>query len=188
VRSIAAPALAVLSGPVVPLVLLVEMLFSPAVRLCSGAVAVQYGADLYYGTGSLGAVEAVSDEAQGTQQLRFTLSGVPSDTIALALGETVRGVVCAVRLGVLDPTTQALLDAPVVFTGTLDQMPITHGATTSTVGVVAIHRGETFRRPKPLRYTDGDQKMLYAADTSLRYVQSQAQVQDVWPAAAFFER
>jgi hypothetical protein len=93
-----------------------------------------------------------------------------------------------VRLAVLDPATQAVLDAPIVFTGTLDQMPINHGAQTSTIGVTAIHRGETYRRPKPLRYTDGDQQLLHSGDTCMRYVISQSQVQDVWPAASYFRQ
>jgi hypothetical protein len=187
-RTVSAPALAVLSGSVVPLVLLVEMGFSSPVRLCTGSVAIQYGADLYYGTGTLGAVEAVSDEVQSTQGLRFTISGVPSESIALALGEDVRGKSCTLRLAVLDPTTHAVLDAPVVFTGALDTMPITHGADDCTIGVVAIHRGDTYRRPKPLRYTDGDQQRLYPGDTSLRYVLSQAQTADVWPSASYFRQ
>ena len=187
-RSITAPALAVLSGPVVPLVLLLELGFSPAVRLCTGSVAVEFGGQLYFGTGTLGAVEPVSDEVQGTAGLRFTLSGVPLDSIALALSESVRGTPCVLRACILDPTTHAVLDAPAVFTGTLDAMPITHGPDSATIGVVAMHRGEVYRRPKPLRYTDGDQQRLHPGDTSLRYVTSQAQKPDVWPAASYFRQ
>lgn len=187
-RSLSAPAIAALSGAAVPLVVLVELGFTPAIRLCSGSVAVQFGADLYFGTGTLGAVQAVRDEIQSTQALQFALSGVPSESIALALGEDVRGKTCTVRLAVLDPNTHAVLDAQPIFTGTLDQMPITQGQDTCTIGVVAIHRGDTYRRPKQLRYTPGDQQTLFAGDTSMRYVLSQAQVQDVWPAASFFRQ
>jgi hypothetical protein len=187
-RSVAAPAQAVLAGPVVPMALLLDLAFDPPVRLCTGSVAISWAGNLYWGTGTLGAVEAVTDEVQSTQGLRFTLSGVPLDSIALALSEQVRGTGCVLRLVVLDPTTHAVLDAPVIFTGTLDSMPITHGAEDCTIGVVAVHRGDTFRRPKPLRYTDGDQQRLHPGDTSLRYVLSQAQVQDRWPAAAYFRQ
>ncbi len=187
-RSVSAPAQAVLAGPVVPLCLLLELAFAPVVRLCTGAVTIEYGSQLYFGTGSLGAVEAVTDEVQSTTGLRFTLSGVPLDSIALALAETVRGTACTLRSAILDPATHAVLDAPIVFTGTLDSMPITHGIDDATIGVVAIHRGDTFRRPKPLRYTDGDQQRLFPGDTSMRYVLSQAQVQDVWPAASYFKQ
>jgi hypothetical protein len=187
-RTIDSAARAVLSGPVVPMVLLVDLGFTPAIRLCSGAVAVTYAGNLYFGAGTLGAVEAVVDQVQSTAGLRFTLSGVPSESLALAMGEDVRGKSCTVRVAVLDPATQAVLDAPAMFTGTLDQMPITHGAETCTIGVVAMHRGDTYRRPKPLRYTDGDQQRLFSGDTSLRYVLSQSQVQDVWPAASYYRQ
>lgn len=187
-RTIDPDALAVLSGPVVPIALLVELGFSSPVRLTSAAVTVQWGAALYYGTGSLGAVESVVDEAQGTQALRFTISAVPTEAIALALGEDVRGRSCIVRAAVLDPDTHAVLDAPVLWTGELDLMPITHGVDDCSIGVIAIHRGETFRRPKPQRYTDLDQQALFPGDTSLRYVLSQSQVADTWPAASYFRQ
>lgn len=187
-RTVAAPAQAVLAGPVVPLVLLLDMAFSPAVRLCSAAVTVDYAGQLYYGTGSLGAVEPVQDQVQSTQGLRFTLSGVPLDSIALALGETVRGTACTLRAAILDPATHAVLDANLLFTGTLDTMAIQHGPESATIGVVAMHRGDTYRRPKPIRYTDGDQQRLFSGDTSMRYVLSQAQAQDVWPAASYFRQ
>lgn len=175
-----------LASGTVALAVLVDLGFTPAIRLCSGSVTLQVGADLYFGTGVLGAVEAVSDEVQGTQHLRFSLSGVPSETLALALSEQVRGTACNVRLAILHGETQALLGTQLIFAGELDQMPITHGAETSTVGVIAVHRGETYRRSKPLRYTDNDQQLIQPGDTCCRYVLSQSQVQDVWPAAAFF--
>lgn len=184
-RSLSAPERTALASGAVGLAVLVDLGFTPPVRLCSGSVTLQVGADLYFGTGVLGAMEAVSDEVQGTQQLRFSISGVPSESLALALGEQVRGTACTVRLAILDAETHALLGTQLIFAGELDQMPISHGAETSTVGVIAVHRGETYRRPKPLRYTDNDQQLISPGDTSCRYVLSQSQVQDVWPSAAF---
>lgn len=187
-RTIAAPALAVLAGPVVPLVLLVEMGFSPVVALASGAVSVQVGATLFLGAGALGAVEAIKDAPGDAQGLRFSLSGVSPDALSMALSETTRGRSCTVRLAILDPATQAVLDSPTVWTGTLDQMPISLGADSASIGVTALHRGQTFRRPKPLRYTDGDQQQISSGDTSMRYVVSQSQHKDIWPAASFFKQ
>lgn len=187
-RTLTVAAQAVLSGPVVPMVLLVEMGYTPTpIALASGAASIQVGATLYTGAGALGSVEPIKDVPGDAAGLRFSLSGVPSDHIALALAETTRGVACTVRLAVLDPDTHAVVDSPTVWTGNLDQMPISLGASAS-IGVTALHRGQTFRRPKPLRYTDGDQQALYAGDTSMRYVLSQSQHKDIWPAAAFFQQ
>lgn len=187
-RTVAPAAQAVLAGPVVPLCLLLELAFSPAVRLCTASVTIEYASQLYFGTGTLGAVEAVTDEVQGTAGLRFTLSAVPLDSIALALSEFVRGTPCTLRSAILDPTTHAVLDAPILFTGNLDLMPVDHGTESATIAAVVVHRGTTYARPKPLRYTDGDQQRLYPGDTSLRYVLSQAQVQDTWPSAGYFKQ
>lgn len=188
-RTITTDAVDVLAGPRMGLAILVAMDFSSPVRLASGAVAIEYLGQLYYGAGALGSVEPIADDmGSGTQGLHFTLSGVPSDLIALALRDDARGVACSVRLAVLHPDTHALVDAPLMWSGTLDQMPITWGPVTSTIGVTAIHKGALLRRPKPLRYTDGDQQRLYPGDTSLRFLISQSQKQDVWPAASFLRK
>lgn len=188
-RSLTPAALAQLSSGDVALAVLVELqLDGTPVRLASCAAAVDVAGALYFGAGSLGAVDAVRDEAGQTQGIKFSLSGVPSENIALALQTDIQGKPCKVSVAVCHPDTWAVLDAPVAWAGTLDQMPITHGAETSTIGVTAIHRGDTFRRPKPLRYTDGDQQRVAPGDTSCRYITSQSQKQDIWPAADWFRK
>lgn len=187
-RTITSDALDVLAGPSMALALLVHMAFDTPLRVSTGSVAIEYDGQLYYGAGVLGAVDAVGDALDNTQGLRFTLSGVPSEMLSLALQEEVRGTPCTVRLAVLHPDTHALVDAPLLWAGQLDQMAITYGAATSVVNVTATHKGALLRRPKPLRYTDGDQQRLHAGDTSLRFVTSQSQKQDVWPAASFLRK
>src|SRR5574341_802307 len=66
--------------------------------------------------GSLGAVEEVDDSPGEFKSLRFVLSGVPSDTIAIARSESIRNKAVTVSLAILDPDTHAVLDAPVVWT------------------------------------------------------------------------
>src|SRR5574341_201255 len=187
-RAINAPATAVLNGSVCPLIMLVEMLLSTPVRLNNTPNNIEYGGNTYTGAGSLGAVEEVDDSPGEFKSLRFVLSGVPSDTIAIARSESIRNKAVTVSLAILDPDTHAVLDAPVVWTGTLDRMPIEEGDGTATISVIAEHRGNTFARPKPLRYTDTDQQALYPGDTCLRFIPSQATHQDVWPAAAYFRQ
>lgn len=187
-RTLTPEAQAVLEGPAVALAVLAYMGFSPAVRLASGAVAIQTGGNLYYGAGSLGAIEPVRDEAGATNGLRFALSGVPSETLALALAEETRGKACTVSLAVMDPATHAVVDQPVVWAGNLDQMPITYSGSGCTIAASATHKGALLRRPKPFRYTDGDQQRVSSGDTSLRFVVSQSQKADIWPAHTFYER
>lgn len=188
-RTITTDAADVLAGPRMGLALLVHMAFGTAVRLASGSVAISHDGQLYYGAGALGSVEAITDAVDNTTQgLRFTLSGVPSEYVSLALQDTARGVACNVRLAVLHPDTHALVDAPLIWSGVLDQMAISYGAGSCSIGVSAIHKGALLRRPKPLRYTDGDQQRLFTGDTSLRFLVSQSQKQDVWPAASYLRK
>src|SRR5574341_370749 len=189
-RTIASSAQTVLNGAACPLVLLVEMLLSSPVRLCSAPHPVVHFGNTFDGVGTFGAIEEVADAAGAgeNRQLRFTLSGVPSETLALAMGEDIRNKPINVWVAVLDPDTYAVLDAPLLWAGTLDQMPIRMGDGTSSISVTAEHRGVTFARPKPLRYTDVDQQRLHPGDTSLRFVTSQANQRLVWPAAAYWRQ
>lgn len=186
-RTLATAATTALASARVALVLLVQMDFSPVVRLASSAVAIQYDGQLYYGAGSLGTVDPVQDSTEGAD-LRLTLSGVPSDNLALALAEDSRGVACTIRVAVIDADTHAVLDVPIAWRGAVEQMPISLTGQTCSISVVVSHPRARLRRARPLRYTDGDQQLVSAGDTSLRFVVSQAQRKDVWPAAAFFKQ
>ncbi len=171
-----------------PVVLFVHLALSSPVRLNTSPVTINWSGNDWVGAGSLGAVDEIKDSAGETQALKLTLSGIPSGLLASALAEDIRNKDCTVYVCVLDSSTYAILDVPVVFAGKLDQMPIKLGDGTFTIGVTVEHPAVTFARPKPLRYTDDDQQRLFPGDTSLRFVVKQAQVVDVWPAASFFKQ
>jgi hypothetical protein len=185
-RTIAPAAAAALAGQAVPLIGLLDLLFDIPVRLSTTPFDVVYGGNTYKGVGNLGSIDQVDDSPGEYKAMKFTLSGVNNDTLAIALNQEIHNVAAQFRLGVMDPVTTAILDAPLVWTGTLDQMPIEFGAQTSSIAVTAEHRGATFARPKPLRYADLDQQRLFPGDTSMRFVVSQSQHKLVWPAASYF--
>ncbi len=187
-RTLTAGAAAALASGRVALALLVRIGTTPPVLLNTTPLGLQVGSDLYLGAASLGSVDVVAERPGAGQALQFTLSPLPTENLSLALQEDTRGKSVLLQLAVLDADTFAVLDTPACWSGVIDQMSITFEGATGTITVAAVHRGETFRRPKPLRYTDGDQRRLYPGDTSLRYVLSQAQVQDVWPAGGFFRQ
>ncbi len=184
-RVLTDPAVAALNSPAVPLVLLLELGFSGVVRANSTAVDIEWAGETFFRTGNLGAVDPVRDSSGELAGLKFTLSGVPSENIALALGESARGKTCKLWAAVLDPETHAVLDAPLIFAGELDQMPISQQDASCTIGVTAIHIGALFRRPRTLLQTESAQQHLYPGDTSRRFLISQANHKDVWPAASW---
>jgi hypothetical protein len=188
-RALTAPAVTALSGDSLVLVVLVEMMLTLPVRVCSASVPVVYNGNTYLGAGTLGSVEAVDDSPGEFKNLVFTLAGVANDLLSVALNEPIRGKLVRVRNAILDPATGVILDAPLFWTGALDQMPIELGKEASTISVTAEHRGVTFGRPKPLNYTDADQRRItIGTDTSLKTIQSQSTHNDVWPNASFGRR
>lgn len=178
------------SGYIPPMFLLLQMDTNPVLRLNSTPLSVTYGGQEWLGAGRFGSINQVSDVPGGETSLSLTLSGVPSDAISLALQDApdTKGARVTLSVAILNPTTMAVQDVVQLYVGNVDQMPITFGTETASISVSVSHRGETFSRPKPLRNTDGDQQRLYAGDTSRRFVVSQSQVQDVWPAASYFRQ
>lgn len=176
-----------LASGAVAIVMFVEMNLTSTLRFNTSATSIDWNGQTWIGAGPLGAIEEVAESPSEQRSLRFTLSGIPTELLSVALQENIRNKLCSVYLGILDATTLAVIQAPRVWTGTLDQMPIVQSGETCTIAVTAEHAGATFARPKPLRYIDADQRRLYG-DTCLQYVSAQAVHQDVWPAASYFRR
>lgn len=169
------------------LTLLIEMQLTTPIYLTTAIVDIDYGGNTYIGGRGV-QIEPVKDQGGELQQLRFSLSGVPSEYIALALAEPIQGKTVILSTALMDPDTDTILDVMRLWTGTLDQMPIKHGAEFSMISVTAESRGVAFSRPKGVRYTDAEQARLYSGDHSLEFLVSQATHQDVWPSAAFFRQ
>lgn len=134
------------------------------------------------------AVDKIIDQGGEVQALKFSLSGVPSENIALALGTPIQGKPVRAYLALMEPVSQAIVDVVPLWAGTLDQMPIRHGAETSTISVTAEHIAIGMARPKGSRYTDADQRRLHGGDRALEFIVAQATHQDVWPSAAYFKQ
>lgn len=169
------------------LALLVELLLDSPVRVTTAAVDIEHGGFTWIGGRGV-SVDKVSEQGGEVQPMRFSLSGVPSEMLAVALGTTVQGRVVRAYTALMNPDTQAIVDVMPLWAGTLDQMPINHGTENSVVSVTAEHRAIAMSRPRGARYTDADQRRLYPGDRCLEYLVAQATHQDVWPSAAFFKQ
>ncbi len=180
-RTLTSGAITALSGAQVPLVMLVEMAFSPVLRVASSNVDIVWSGNTYIGAGPLGAVDAIKDSSGDASSLQFTISGVPSENVALALGQSARNKTCTVRLAILNPTTHAIEDVSTIGVFQLDQLVLAGSA----ISVTAQPMARVFARPKPTRYTDGDQQRISTGDRALEYLVSQSAHQDVWPAASW---
>ena len=187
-RTLTTGARTVLAGAEPVLGLLLELLTTPTVRLCTFGQPIDWNGHTWLAAGSLGQVEPVRDSAGAGDGLRFTLTHVPPEYLSLALGTSVRNDAANLYLAILNPATHASEDVSLVGAYVLDQTSIVEGVGEGALGVTALPLSSVFARPKPLRYTDADQQRLYPGDKSLQYVVSQSTHKDVWPAASYFRR
>lgn len=182
-------ALAALGSNDLTLALLVYMdLVAGPLRLNSSVVTLSWDGYDWVGAGGLGSVDEVKESVSERKPIRFQLSGLPTAVMATVLGNSVRDRDCQIWLAVLNPTTHALLDVIPTWAGKLSQASITRSTDSRVISVTAAHIGDYFDRPKPFRQTDADQRRAYSGDTSRRFIVSQSQHQDAWPAASFFKR
>jgi hypothetical protein len=181
-----APGLALL-GNRIAIALLVELQLTQPVRVTTARDSIVWNGGTFIGGRQTG-VDPIKEQGGEVIGMAFTLSGVPTEYLSLALQEQIQGKLVTMWFCLMNPDTQAIVDVMELWRGTLDQMPINQGPATATIKVTAEHRGITFSRPRGLKYTDADQQRLFSGDRALEFIVSQATHQDVWPSAAFFKR
>lgn len=184
-RTIAASALTALQGPVTPIAVLVEMDLSTPLFLNSSGMDLTLAGISYTGVNGIGKVDAVQDSPSEVRALLFSISGVPSSAVSLALSEPVRGKAVRVKFAVFDPTTYQLLDVRLRWAGVLDVMKLKDGPTTATIEVSAEHAGIDLLRSTTSLYSDLDQRRLNPGDLAFQFISAQSDMVVVWPASSW---
>ena len=166
----------------------VQLDFSSAsVRVNASPADISIGGDVFLGLGGFGAISAMAENAEiKSRGISLTLSGVPRDLVAVALGEPYQGRAATVWEVVLDRETWLPVADPfVVFRGRMDTMDVAMGQScTITLGVE--DRLVDLERPRIRRYTDEDQQARYPGDAFFSFVPATTEKELVWPAASFF--
>jgi hypothetical protein len=176
-----------LLGTKYPFAMFLELQLTIPTYLATCRDSIDWNGHTWIGGKALG-VDEISEQSGEVVGLRYSLSGVPSDMISIALSEPIKGKAAIAYLAIMYPDTQAIADVFQIWSGTLDQMPVTEQDESATVSVSAEHLGISFARPKGIMYSDAEQQRLYPGDRCLEFLASQAQHQDVWPAASFFRQ
>jgi hypothetical protein len=110
--------------------------------------------------------------ANGT---KATLSGIPSDLVALAMAEPYQGRVVRVYLALLDAAGAIISDPDPLFTGRADVMDITDDGPTATINLSVESRLIDMQRARARRYEHEDQQIDHPGDKFFEYV---TQIQD----------
>lgn len=115
--------------------LFVKMEFdSGDVNVWSGIGTKTMGGDDYLGVGNLGGVSQIAESTQlNANGVDFTLSGIPSAYIQLALAEPYKYKPVTLNIALLDSAGVVEGDPFILFKGRMDVMSIREGADTSMI-------------------------------------------------------
>jgi len=152
------------------------------VLVWNGVGSLLFDGDTYLGVGKFGGVSSVEENSSlQASGLTFTLSGIPSAYISMALQSMRYGRRAILWFGLLDTSTGALIDTPeIVFSGLTDVPAIDEGPDRSSIALTAENRLIDLDRPRVRRYTQEDQKIDYPDDLGFEYVQSLQDAKLFW--------
>ena len=145
-------------------------------RFWSGIGNKTFNGETYTGSGDLLAITPADE----TQQLKatnanFTLSGIPSSIISVALAEPFQGRFVNLWFAVLDSNENIVADPFLQFKGRMDVMAIQDQGDTATITVSAESVLVDLERPKEKRYTAEDQKLDNPTDEFFNFVPALAE-------------
>lgn len=144
---------------------------SGPVRVWSGIGDLSWGGNTYGGIGNFGGVSPIEETKDlSARGATFTLSGIPSSLVALALTDNYQGRAAKLWLAALDSSMALVADPYLLFGGRMDTMSSTDGGETSTLTLAVENRMIDLDRSRERRYTEEDQHIDFPADTGLRYI------------------
>lgn len=172
----------------------IELLFdSNSFRVWSGLGELQANGVIWQGAASLISLTPIEETSEiAATGMTFTMSGLPSSLVSLALQEPYQGRVAKVYFGLasvpvallteggdrivaedllpLDISSGEQSELIEMFSGHMDVMTITDSGNEAVISVTAESRLIALERPNEIRYTPEDQKRKYPDDRGLDFV------------------
>jgi hypothetical protein len=181
-RGMTSGALAQAAAQVKSVCQMAEFDFSGAtVYLCNHTRNLVYGVHTYTAVGGLGQATNVHESAAVVSNpMSFSMSGVNTSDIAIALTQNYIGRTCKLFLVFLDANDAMVSDPVLMFEGLMDTMPIEIGEKFATITITAESIFRRWETPKTRRVNDADQQKLYPGDLGLQYVAEMVNKTLVW--------
>ena len=180
-RTVTAASKAAAQSEVCTPVQLVELDFSGGfLRLTTSPHNIVFDGDTYSGIGKCGSLSQVEEASeQKAYSINVTLSGVASDLISVALGQEYQGRSGKVWLGFINSSGALIADPMVSFSGRMDTMDLSLGAT-GKLSVIIQSRLADWERPRLSRYTNEEQQALYSGDKGFEFVSQMVEKTIIW--------
>lgn len=164
----------------VPYLFFVQLDFSTPLRVCSAAYDIVWNGYTWLGLGMLGGMEPIEEQASlEATGVRLTLTGVPSDMVALSLAEQYQGKPCQIWFAPLREDMQLAVQPSKLFSGRMDTMDTEVGET-ATITVTAESRMVSWDKARVRRYNNEDQQSRYPGDRGFEYVAQMVEKNLIW--------
>lgn len=183
-RTMTSAARAAITGEVARRTTAIELDFAGGfVRMSGAPYDIVLDGQTYLGVGQLGEVSVVEETSEvQSAGITISLSGIPRDSVAVAMTQAYQGRPGRVWEVPLDADGAVIADPLLIFRGRMDQMSVELGDT-ATVRVTLQNRLADWERPRAARYTDAELKRRFPGDRGLEFVSATAEKTIVWPTA-----
>lgn len=150
------------------------------VAVHSGVGPIDYDGDTYLGVGNLGSLSPVREGIEPRPyQVTAQLSGIPSEYIAIALGENYQGRDAKIYDVLLDSDHQIIGTPTLAFNGRMDTMDVLLGAE-AVITVTMQSRLADWDRARVRRYNHEDQIAEYPNDKGFEFVAQMVEKELLW--------
>lgn len=172
--------------PAVSPVFFVEMDFvSGFVRAWSGYGTLNWDSKTWLGVGNLGGIDPLAESVDFVANgANLKLSGIPSDMIAIALGEHYQGRPATIYLGLLDNAGAVIADPVPIYAALMDTMEIDENGESASIIVRIESQAVSLKRAREWRYTHEDQQIDHPGDLGLEYVAGLQNKEITWKPAS----
>ena len=134
------------------------------------------GNDSYIGTGDILSISPITETSDTRATgVEIILNGLDTAILSAGLTEDTQGMVVEIYFGVLDTVNNAdaIVDTPYqIFSGFIDAMVLKENGESSSLNFTIENKLVTLEKAIDRRYTDQDQKNLFAGDKGLEFVAS----------------
>lgn len=180
-RDLTAGVISQLQAASVEIAILFEGEFASGwVRLWSGIGNLSWNGYTWTGTGNLLGISGIDETAEiRAAGITVSLSGIPSDLLAVALGDARSGRVGRVYLAFFS-SGSIVADPILQFEGRLDVPAIEDGAETGSIAVSYESELIDLERARERRYTPEDQAIDFPGDLGFDYVAGLQDAQITW--------
>ena len=154
---------------------------SDTIRLWTGIDDITINSETYVGAGDLLSIGDIEDTMEvKSSNCSFTLSGMDSTILNLALSEDVQNRKIFLFMGYLSGGSNVSAGEITLFSGRMTNIQIDDDPNGSRIVVNAENRLVDLNRPSNLRYTQASQQITNSGDTGFKYVMAIQDQQIDW--------